>query len=81
MVENIGETLQNVCLVCCLHKNLGKIYYNDTHSIIIDVLDQNSYMFTRNDTCKSSMICTILVQVQFLFFFRSPHFEILPSVT
>ena len=37
----VSETLQNDWLVAYI-KNLGKICYNDNHSIIINVLDQNS---------------------------------------
>ena len=42
MIGKVSETVQNDFLACSLPKNLGEILKNDNHSIIIDVLDQNS---------------------------------------
>ena len=41
MIAKVSQTPKIDCLACCLHKNLGKIHYNDNHSTIIDVLNQN----------------------------------------
>ena len=42
MIGKVSKTLQNDCLACCLHKNPGEIHWNDNHSMIINILDQNS---------------------------------------
>ena len=52
MIGKVGETVQNYCLTCCLHKHLDKteIFWTKIH------LQPDRYAFDRTDAHKSTMI-------------------------
>ena len=80
MIGNVRKTLQNECLACCLHKYL-KIKINlcfgpEFTSILIDI------GLTKMLLVRSSVILHNFGSGSiFIYFFQSPHFEILPNVT